>query len=75
MNLEELVAHLLAEDSTLTRYQIAQDLGVSTSMVLAWASGSRTKCYRRIKLKLEAKYEVKLDNSVVANHKRGVKKC
>jgi len=72
MNLKELIEHLLAQDDTLTRYQISQDLGVSTSTVLGWYNGTKTRCFRNMKVKLEEKYNVILDKSVIASHKRGL---
>lgn len=75
MNLRELIENILELDGTMTKYQIAVDLGVSTSTVLGWANGTKTRCFRKMKLKLEEKYNVKLDDTVIASHKRGSKSC
>ena len=70
MNLKQLVAKILQDEDT-TKYQIAKDLEVSTSTVLGWADGSRSRCFRSMKKKLEDRYSITLDADVIAKHRRG----
>ena len=72
MNLKELVTKVTGEVG-MTAYQMAIDLGVSTSTVLNWKNEVRTKCFLSMKRKLEAKYDVVLADTVLASHKRGKK--
>ncbi len=71
LTLQDFIQHQLVVDDT-TRYQVAKDLGISTATVLGWHNGSKTKCFRSLKARIEAKYDVELDASVIARHKRGV---
>jgi len=72
MNLKSFIERILNEDKSLTKYQIAKDLGCSASLVLGWANGTRTRCFRSMKQRIEAKYNIELDDEVLAKHKRGV---
>ena len=70
-SLKSLIEYILTKEEGLTKYQIAQDLGISTSTVLGWGNGTKTQCFLSMKRKLEAYYQIELDSSVVAKHRRG----